>query len=134
MGKEAWDAKEWVHGPARNMLNTYGYDVLKSGSHGEFYSSTPNLVTTIDELFQAPNPGRQSQMFGNCPFRCVGVLKEQKVRRVANSFVKQGGCDASGDALLLDNIDVALRAGRRLLFVSLGTMATGPHSNPRFGA
>lgn len=132
--KEAWDAKPWVLGPARNMLGAYGFDVLKTGSHGEFYSSTLNLVTTIDELFLAPKPGRQRQMFGNHPFRCVGVLKEQSVRRVANSFVKQGSENASDDALLLQTMDEASRAGRRLLFVSMGTVATGPRWSTRIGA
>jgi len=131
--KAEWDAKPWVAGPARAMFDKYGLDVLASGRHMEFYSNTLNLVTTIDELFQPPRPGRQSQLWGSFPFRCVGVLKDQKVKRIANANLKTESCDAA-DASLLERMDEASRAGRRSLFISMGTVATGPFWSTSFGA
>merc|ERR1719203_192026 len=86
--KDAWDSKEWVAGPAKTIFDLYGFDLMKTGGLMEFYSSTLNLVTTIDELFVPPRPGRQSQRFGNHPFRCVGLLQDSKVKRVANANLK----------------------------------------------
>merc|ERR1712154_360724 len=99
--RQAWNSKEWIAGPALEILNTYGFDVMKTGSHLEFYSSTLNLVTTIDELFAPPRPGLQSQRFGKAPFKCVGVLKDPKVKRVANASVKPDRTNSLQDALPL---------------------------------
>jgi len=121
--KEAWDSKEWVAGPVRSMLELYGFDVLKAGSIMEFYSSTLNLVTTIDEFFVAPRPGRQSERFGSAPFKCVGVLADPKMERVTNPDVMPSQ-DMLQAPLPLEAIDDALAAGRRLLYVSMGTVAT----------
>jgi len=130
--KEAWDMKPWVDGPRQHMLATYGFDVLKQGSLMEFYSPTLNLVTTVNELYAPPKAGRQSRIFGGLPFKCVGTLADTKVKRIANANVKQ---DEPSDALPMHDIDEMLSAGKRLLYISMGTVATGDNfwSRP-FGA
>jgi len=129
--KQTWDAKEWVAGPARNILETYGCDVLKSGSIMEFYSSTLNLVTTIDELFVPPRPGRQAALLDDRPFRCVGVMADSKVKRIANAGLKAG--DPLQEALPMEEIARAVSSGRKLLYVSMGTVATGRRWTRPFG-
>jgi len=135
--KKAWDAKEWVAGPARNILKTYGFDVLKAGSIMEFYSSTLNLVTTIDSLFVPPRPGRQAALLGGCPFRCVGIMADTKVKRVENAGLQglKAG-DVAGtlhDPLPMEEIARALSSGRKLVYVSMGTVATGHRWATPFG-
>eukprot|EP00931_Biecheleriopsis_adriatica_P071945 TRINITY_DN4591_c0_g1_i1.p1 TRINITY_DN4591_c0_g1~~TRINITY_DN4591_c0_g1_i1.p1 ORF type:complete len:480 (-),score=82.33 TRINITY_DN4591_c0_g1_i1:223-1662(-) len=124
--KQAWDSKEWIAGPAQAILKTYNYDILKTGSLMEFYSSTLNLVTTVDELFAPPRPGRQSHLFGKTPFRCVGALKDMNVKRLSNANVKPESKSCADD-LPMQEIDNALSCGRRLLYISLGTVATADH-------
>jgi len=119
--KDAWDKKPWVEGPRQHMLATYGFDVFKRGSLMEFYSPTLNLVTTVDELYVPPGAGRQSRMFGDTPFKCVGTLADAKVKRIANANVKQ---DVSSEGLPMQDIDEMLRAGKRLIYISMGTVAT----------
>lgn len=91
----------------------------------EFYSPTLNLVTTIDELFVPPAAGRQVERFGNFPFKCVGALADSKVKRVANSCIKQDNNASLQAGLPMDEIDAALSTGRQLLYISMGTVATG---------
>lgn len=115
-----WEAKPWVEGPRQELVEKYGFDVLKHGLQMEFYSPTLNLVTTIDELYVPPNPGHQANRYGAFPFKCIGVLADTKIKRIQNANVKQ---DAA-EQLDLAELDAAIAAGRRLLYVSLGTVAS----------
>jgi len=130
---QAWNGKPWITGPAQAILESYGFDVMKTGSLFEFYSSTLNLVTTIDQVFAPPRPGRQSQMFAKTPFKCIGVLMDSKVKRLSNANLKQEGPRSEED-LPLEEIDAALNSGRCLLYISMGTVAnTDDKWNSQFG-
>jgi len=117
---DQWESKPWVDGPRREVLLNYGFDMLKRSVLRGFYSPTLNLVTTIDQFYTAPWPGRQQQRFGSFPFRCVGVLADPLVKRVTNANLKQEG----GQYLDLRTLDVAIGAGQRVLYISLGTVAS----------
>uniref|UniRef100_A0A7S1S753 UDP-glycosyltransferases domain-containing protein n=1 Tax=Alexandrium catenella TaxID=2925 RepID=A0A7S1S753_ALECA len=120
---DMWEAKPWVEGPRQEVLAKYGVDVLKNGMQMEFYSSTLNLVTTINEFFTPPCAGRQQERFGFFPFRCVGVLANPKVKRIQNAHV------AEDDTEPLDfgELDSAIKSGRSLVYISLGTVASSEH-------
>mmetsp|Transcript_27931 Transcript_27931/g.57954 ORF Transcript_27931/g.57954 Transcript_27931/m.57954 type:complete len:476 (+) Transcript_27931:33-1460(+) len=120
---DRWESQPWVSGPQREILQKYGFDVLRHGMQLECYSPTLNLVTTIDELYVPPRPGRQMDRFGTFPFSCIGVLTDPKVKRVANANVKEDGAQQ----LDLDELDSALKFERQLLYISLGTVASSEH-------
>jgi len=123
--KQAWDSKPWVVGPAQTILDTYGFDVLKAGGLFEFYSTQLNLVTTINDLYVPPRPGRQAKTFGDSPFKCVGVLKDTSVARVNNANATPDSGDGLHDPLPFASLAEARRAARHVLYVSMGTMTTG---------
>jgi len=129
---DCWESKPWVDGPRQEMIWTYGVDIFERGMLMESYSSVLNLVTTIDELYVPPRPGRQQERFGGSPFRCIGVLADPKVKRVANAHVRQE--EEEEEELDLSELDAALAAGRTVLYVSLGTVASSAHFwNSPFG-
>jgi len=115
---DAWESKPWVDGPRREILARYGFDVLRSGMQMECYSPELNLVTTIEELYVPPRPGRQEERYGGFPFKCIGILADPAVKRVSNVNVKQD------EELDLQELDAARAAGRRVLYISLGTVAS----------
>jgi len=120
----------WVQGPRKEILDTYGFDVLKNGMPMEFYSTTLNLVTTISELYIPPAPGRQQEKFGNCPFQCIGVMADPKLKRIANANIKEG----SVQELAMADLEEACFLGRQVIYVSMGTVATDDRTwNEPFG-
>lgn len=131
---QAWEAKPWVEGPRKHILEQYGFDVFKDGLQQEFYSPTLNIVTTIDELFAPPAAGLQTQRYGDFPFKCVGPLVDFTVKRVAHvgtlataQTMEEGG--------LLMKIDEAIAAGRKVILLSMGTVATSTNKwNSPLGA
>ncbi|CAE8621855.1 unnamed protein product [Polarella glacialis] len=74
---------------------------------------------------------RQIRLFGDFPFRCVGVMADEKVR------IEHAGCGserpkwgsdyskASSSDEVLERLREARASGKRIVFVSLGTVATG---------
>jgi len=108
-------------------------DVFECGGLMEFYSAQRTIVTTIDELFAPPAPGMQHERFGNFPFTCVGPLLDAKVKRVSHPSV----CDAEpkpSNGLPWDVIDGALAASKRLVLISLGTVANSSKWDKKLGA
>ncbi|CAE8581783.1 unnamed protein product [Polarella glacialis] len=125
------EMKPWVQRPRRWIQEEYGLDLLATGGLMEFYSPVENLVTTIDSLFMPATSQRQVRLFGHFPFRCVGVMADEKVR-IENagrgSDRPKWGSDyskASPSDGVLEQLREARASGKRVLFISLGTVATG---------
>jgi len=98
----------------------------------EFYSPILNLVTTTDDLFAQPVAGLQAQRYGGFPFKCVGPMVDFKVKRIENVGIAAKSSDRLEDRLLPE-VDEAIAAGRKLVFASMGTVATGKYWNTPFG-
>jgi len=127
---DKWMSYPWVQGPRKAILDKYDYDVLKNGMPMEFYSTTLNLVTTISELYLPPALGRQQEKFGNCPFQCIGVMADPKLKRIANANIKEG----SVQELAMADLEEACFLGRQVIYVSMGTVATDDRTwNEPFG-
>merc|ERR550532_261633 len=136
-----FERKPWVEKPRQDILKQYGFDVFAQGMLTEWYSPIENIVATIDELFVPPQSVTQKERFGSMPFKCVGALADHKVKRLANAGLGQeegatlAGAGIEGDAEGLDldlpvpweDLDAARATGRRILYVSLGTVATGDY-------
>jgi len=116
------EAKPWVQLPRQRVAERYGIDLFKDGLVMETYSPLENLVTTIPELCAPPATERQMERFGHFRFSCVGALMDKKVKRIANAHV--GAKTATEEELLMDKILGARKAGLKVLFISLGTVAT----------
>jgi len=112
------EAQPWVDGPRRQIDRTFGVDVLARAGVMQFYSPTQNIVATIDDLFY-PLTNEQGDRFGELPFRCVGALVDTTIKRIANL-----SADSDLSAFPSARIDEAIQAGKRVLYVSLGTVAT----------
>lgn len=131
------EAKPWVQKPRQHIMKRYGFDVFARGCLMEWYSPCDNIVSTVDELFVPPQGSLQKQRFGDFPFRCVGVLIDSKIKRVIHAratpqmeAAMSGGAGEGMDneldlPLPLERLDAARAEGRPVLFVSLGTVATG---------
>eukprot|EP00435_Cladocopium_sp_Y103_P065725 s392_g27.t1 len=99
------------------------------GIPAEFYSPDLNLVTTIPEFFAPPRLSPQLKRFGNFPFHCVGPLVNTKLKRVAHAALG----DSAEAPLPWDVIDKAIAQSKRLVFLSMGTVATGGRWSESFG-
>eukprot|EP00933_Yihiella_yeosuensis_P026529 TRINITY_DN2059_c2_g2_i9.p1 TRINITY_DN2059_c2_g2~~TRINITY_DN2059_c2_g2_i9.p1 ORF type:complete len:522 (-),score=91.09 TRINITY_DN2059_c2_g2_i9:96-1526(-) len=121
-----WESKAWVQGPRKEIMNTYGVDVLADGMLMEFISKDLNLVTTSDHFFAPPGSDRQRERFGKANFKCVGPLINHKIKRIENANVNAQKSQ-DGSSGLLGRVDDALKSGRRLVYISLGTVATSDH-------
>uniref|UniRef100_A0A7S2I605 Erythromycin biosynthesis protein CIII-like C-terminal domain-containing protein n=1 Tax=Zooxanthella nutricula TaxID=1333877 RepID=A0A7S2I605_9DINO len=135
MPSEKLEAHPWVDKPRRAIAERYGVDVLEDGMIMESYSPVVNIVTTIDALFAPPRTEQQIRRFGHFPFACVGVLMDTKVKRVSQSpgsglaagpaaAGRPGAGHDLGAALPTELLQEAQQAGRKVIFVSLGTVAT----------
>ena len=141
---DAMEAKPWVERPRRAIADKYGLDVLENGMIMEFYSPVENIVTTIDELFSPPSTEKQIERFGHFPFTCVGVLLNDKVKRMngvtmaapkdVEKLTKKSFVDSEIlGPLPMERIMEARQAGRKIIFVSLGTVATSHYWATPFG-
>jgi UDP:flavonoid glycosyltransferase YjiC (YdhE family) len=124
----AWEADVAVQGPRKAIQNKYGIDLLKHGRILEHYSPTLNIVTTIEDLYTPPLDEMQVERFGHFPFTCVGALIDMKVKRCANA-----ASTSAPEALPMARIQSELDAGKRLLYVSLGTVANSRFWDKKFG-
>lgn len=130
----AFESKPWVQDPRNAWLKEYGIDVLADGMCMEWYSPTMNLCTTIDDFFTPPQHEGQKERVGKAPFRCIGACVDKDVKTVANSSVKTADGKTADGASDFDEIREAIAAGKKLVYVSLGTIATGPFWEGKFGA
>jgi UDP:flavonoid glycosyltransferase YjiC (YdhE family) len=128
---QALESKPWVDGPRRLISAEYGFDVVQHGLQMEFYSPMLNIVSTVDELYRPACAGEQAKRYGLFPFQCVGVLADSKIKRLENANVKQND-DSAADGLLAD-MDASIAAGRRIVYVSMGTVATSKFWDKPFG-
>jgi len=128
-----WESNEVVRRARREIQEIYGVDVFGFGGLMEFYSPQRSIVTTIDGLFVPPAAGVQRERFGNFPFTCVGPLLDTKVKRVSHP----SACAAEpkpSSGFPWDVIDRALAASKRLVLISLGTVANSHFWDEKFGA
>ena len=141
---DALESKPWVERPRRAIADKYGLDVLQNGMIMECYSPVENIVTTIEELFSPPSTETQIRRFGHFPFTCVGLLMDDKVKRMngitvtspkgAEKLTKKSfiHSEISGP-LPMQRIEAARQAGRKIIFISLGTVATSFYWVEPFG-
>ena len=141
---DAMEAKPWVERPRRAIADKYGLDVLENGMIMEFYSPVANIVTTIDELFSPPSTEKQIERFGHFPFTCVDVLLNDKVKcmngvtmaapKDVEKLTKKSSVDSEIlGPLPMERIMEARQAGRKIILVSLGTVATSVFWAKPFG-
>lgn len=130
------ESKPWVQGPREALLRDYGYDILKGGLVMESYSPVQNIVTTIDEMYMTASNDRQRQRLAGLPHLCVGPLVDSSLKRVANVNVSDAVEMSSSDfwsPLPWDRINSAIVEGQKIVFVSLGTVATSYFWDKVFG-
>ena len=123
----AAESEPWVDEPRKQIKEAYGFDVLQHGIALNHYSPLRTLVSTIDELF-VPSASVQLERFGGLKnFVCVGALVDPSVKRVQHATKDATTGHPDSDALPFDFIEQEIAKGRKLLYVSLGTVATGPN-------
>jgi len=132
---------DWVQKPRQWILDQYGFDVLKNGTLVGCYSQDLNLVTTVKSLYIGPSGDFQIQRYGHFPFQCVGALVDAAVPRIQNAGDGLGAPLLSGlddhavfdtaldladlkSPLPLQKVREMRDAGRRIVFISLGTVVT----------
>ncbi|CAK9061566.1 unnamed protein product [Durusdinium trenchii] len=126
---EEWESHQIVQKARKEIKDFYEMDVFQHGTLMEFYSADLNLVTTIAELFAPPRLSPQLKRFGHFPFHCVGPMVNPKLKRLAHAFAPSKPVEP----LPHEQIDAALAAGKRFVFVSMGTVGSGGRWNGGFG-
>jgi len=117
---EDWEASPLVQNAHKQILDNYGCDVFQQSLLMEFYSPELNIVTTIDGIFAPPSSDLQIQRIGHLNnWRCVGPIIDLSVKRIAHARATK---DAASD-LPWHTIDAEARAGKRVLYISMGTVA-----------
>jgi len=111
----------------QEIKDTYDFDVFEHGALMEFYSPDLNIVCTSESLYVAPQTPVQLERFPHFPFECVGPLLNTKIQRLHNANV------STGSVQLPAVVDEALAAGKRLLYISPGTVATAHYWTDQFG-
>lgn len=123
-----WESSVVVQESRKTILANYGIDVLESSRPMEYYSPIQNIVTTIEDLYVPPSSLMQKERFGHFPFTCVGALIDTKAQRIANVNVTNAPA-----SLPMERVQMALSTGVRLLYVSLGTVASSKYWANKFG-
>jgi UDP:flavonoid glycosyltransferase YjiC (YdhE family) len=126
--QQMWESHNLVQKPRKAILDTYGIDLLKHGRILEVYSHMQNIVTTIGDLYAPPSSDMQKERFGHFPFTCVGALIDLKTKRIANAHI-----EGAPTTLPHDRIERELKAGTRVLYISLGTVANSHFWTTKFG-
>ena len=127
---ESWESKEVVCRGRREIKEQYGTDIFEHGSFLEFYSPDQNLVTTIDSLYMPPSTPVQLERFGQFPFRCVGPLLNPSMKRISHAQAAQAGTES---AFPWEQVEAGLAASKKILLISLGTVATSSFWDKPFG-
>jgi len=117
---EDWEASPLVQKAHKQILDSYGCDVFQESSLLEFYSPQLNIVTTIDGIFAPPSSDLQIQRIGHLNnWRCVGPIIDLSVKRVAHAKATKN----AASELPWHTIDAEAKAGKRVLYISMGTVA-----------
>lgn len=125
----ALESLPWISRPHALITEKYGYDLFQQGLLLSFVSPLLNLVTTIDE-FYSPPASVQVRRFGDFPFRCIGSVVNKHVPRVQNAHAREH----QSPEQLVESVEHALKAGKRLIYVAMGTVSTSKHFwNTAFG-
>eukprot|EP00438_Fugacium_kawagutii_P021805 Skav216027 [mRNA] locus=scaffold417:129842:131179:+ [translate_table: standard] len=125
--REQWESNPGVQKANQELKDNYNFDVFEHGTFLEFYSPDQNIVCTSDSLYVAPQTPVQLERFPHFPFQCVGPLLNTKIQRLHNANV------SSQSVQLPAAVDDALAAGKRLLYISPGTVATEHFWTEPFG-
>ena len=112
----------------QEIKDLYDFDVFQHGTLMEFYSPDQNIVCTSDSLFVGVQTPVQLERFPHFPFECVGPLLNTKIQRLHNAHVSTAMAPTLPAA-----VDDALAAGKKLLYISPGTVATGHFWTDKFG-
>lgn len=137
------EARPWVEDARKAIMQKYDCDILKTGPLMETYSPVQNIITTIEDFYQPPRKGLQEARMSALRYRCVGPLINTQTKRVGETpgeglaFKEDNASDTGCPTLLSpvpwETIDNAVAAGRKVVFVSLGTVATGTFWELEFG-
>ncbi|CAK8989968.1 unnamed protein product [Durusdinium trenchii] len=101
--QQKWESNAVSRRARQEIKELYNFDVFAHGSFLEFYSPDQNI-------------------------ECVGPLLNPKILRLSNAELTH-----SAAPMLPREVDAARAAGRRILYVSAGTVATGRLWNEKFG-
>lgn len=126
--QQKWESNAVSRRARQEIKELYNFDVFAHGSFLEFYSPDQNIVTTCKSLYTGPKTPLQQERFGHFSFECVGPLLNPKILRLSNAELTH-----SAAPMLPREVDAARAAGRRILYVSAGTVATGRLWNEKFG-
>ena len=125
---QSWESKEPVCRGRKEIKDRYEIDIFEHGSFLEFYSPDQNFVTTVDSLYLPPSNPLQLERFGQFPFRCVGPLLNPSVKRL--SHAKAGVTDSG---FPWEKLEAAVAASKKVVLISLGTVATSAFWEKPFG-
>jgi len=126
---EALEANPLTQLGRRQIQEMYNFDVFEQGILKEFYSPDHNIVTTSDDIFAKPSADLQIQRFRNITeWKCVGPLVDQSVKRIAHAKAA-----TDSEPLPWDFIDAEVRSGKRLLCLSMGTVANAIYYDKALG-
>mmetsp|Transcript_24939 Transcript_24939/g.29402 ORF Transcript_24939/g.29402 Transcript_24939/m.29402 type:complete len:327 (+) Transcript_24939:68-1048(+) len=129
VAREQWESNPGVQKARQEIKDTYDFDVFEHGTFLEFYSPDQNLVCTSNSLYVAPKTEVQLERFPHFPFECVGPLLNSKIQRLHNADVSD-----SDSVKLPAAVEDAVAAGKRLVYISPGTVATGHFWTEKLGA
>ncbi|CAK9035724.1 Uncharacterized UDP-glucosyltransferase YojK [Durusdinium trenchii] len=125
--RQKWESNGVSQRAWQELKDLYNLDVFEHGSFLEFYSPHQNIVSTCDSLYTGPKTPLQLERFGNFPFERVGPLLNSKILRLSNAEL--GGTVPT----LPPEVDAAIAAGKKILYLSAGTVATGHFWSTKFG-
>eukprot|EP00434_Breviolum_minutum_P043758 symbB.v1.2.039020.t1/scaffold6296.1/size19252/2 len=125
--QQAWEKLPGVQKACQEIKDSYEFDVFQHGGFMEFYSPEQNIVCTTDSFFVGPTTELQCKRFPDFPWTCVGPLLNPAAKRIHNANV------TAEAPKLPAKVDAALADGKRLLYVSPGTVATGHFWTEQFG-
>jgi hypothetical protein len=139
---EMAEAIGWMSKPRQWIQDTYGLDVLSSGTIMGIYSPQLNIVATVESLYSPPASEIEMQRFGHFTFARVGLLADSSVKRIVNAGDAGSGpvfgstdyknacfgvtldLTALTAPLPLNKVREMKDEGRRIVFISMGTVAT----------
>mmetsp|Transcript_44923 Transcript_44923/g.83846 ORF Transcript_44923/g.83846 Transcript_44923/m.83846 type:complete len:466 (+) Transcript_44923:65-1462(+) len=127
---ESWESSDAVRLAWKEIKDAYNVDLFQHGTVSEFYSPNKNTVTTFEGLFAPPESDVQKQRFGHLSFRCIGPMVMPSGDRISHAWASE---DQLAKKLPWQSIHDALAQSKRLLFLSLGTVATSSFWARKFG-
>mmetsp|Transcript_2315 Transcript_2315/g.4831 ORF Transcript_2315/g.4831 Transcript_2315/m.4831 type:complete len:452 (+) Transcript_2315:45-1400(+) len=119
-----------VQRAAQEIKEVYGIDIFAHGTIGEFYSMDRNTVATLERLFAPPTSSFQKERLSKVPFRCVGPLIASEESRVSHAWASAEQLDKK---LPWKTIDEARQGSKKVIYVSMGSVATSSFWARKFG-